>query len=513
MRAVRVSALATVAVLGLLALSWSGPAPARSLEPAALLPVVLTAPDGPRGDYFGDAVALDGDTAIIGAPDDDLGAGGLQGSAYVFTRSSTGWALQQKLVAGDGAAKDWFGDQVAVSGDTAVVTAMFDTVGTRREQGSAYVFVRVGTTWYQQQQLVASDGQARDMFGCSVALSGDTTLVGTRADQSAAYVFKRTGSTWSEQAKLVSPDGSAGADFASTLAVADDTAFVGAPHDSIDDNLWQGSVYVFGRGDTGWSLQQKLVAPDAHEVDQFGSSVALSGDTALIGACCDDIGGVEGLGSAYVFTRAGSAWRLQQKLTASDGKWENGFGGYAALSGDTALIGAAFTRLGNGVWPNGAYVFVRTGGVWSQQQKFVRRNIRLDCFVSSLALSGDTALVGDIGGRPDGAAFVYQVGRDVFAPTTRAFPAAARPQRRVRLKFRVDDPLPSCGLAIVKLKVFKDARLLRTIGARGTYDCNLLRWRTWRCTLPRGHYTIRIYATDVAGHAQSKVGSAALIVR
>ena len=133
---------------------------------------------------------------MVGACGDDVGANADQGSAYVFTRSGTTWSQQAKLTAADGAAGDWFGYSVAVSGDTAVVGAAGDDVGANADQGSAYVFARSGTTWTQQAQLTAADGAAGDCFGRSVAVSGDTAVVGAsdddvgaNTDQGSAYVF------------------------------------------------------------------------------------------------------------------------------------------------------------------------------------------------------------------------------------------------------------------------------------------------------------------------------------
>ena len=156
----------------------------------------LTASDGAATDSFGNSVALSGDTALVGALGGDVGAFADQGSAYVFVRSGATWTQQQKLVASDGAYSDQFGVSVALSGDTALVGAPSDDVGANANQGSAYVFVRNGATWAEQQKLTASDGAADDLFGIAVTLSGDTALVGAHSDdvgananQGSAYVF------------------------------------------------------------------------------------------------------------------------------------------------------------------------------------------------------------------------------------------------------------------------------------------------------------------------------------
>jgi len=380
----------------------------------------LTASDGAAGDWFGSSVALSGDTALVGATGDNVGANSNQGSAYVFTRSGTTWAQQGKLTASDGATSDYFGISVALSGDTALVGAYYDDAGANSDQGSAYVFTRSGTTWTQQTRLTASDGAADDYFGISVALSGDTALagaywddVGANSDQGSAYVFTRSGTTWSEQAHLTASDGAAYDYFGRSVALSGDTALVGAYSDDVGANDNQGSAYVFTRSGTTWSLQQKLTASDGAASDHFGHSVALSGDTALVGAYYDDVGANTDQGSAYVFTRSGTTWSEQAHLTALDGAaWDN-FGFSVALSGDTALVGAYGDNVGANLDQGSAYVFTRSGTTWSEQAHLTASDgAAVDNFGFSVALSGDTALVGadsdDVGANLDqGSAYVF----------------------------------------------------------------------------------------------------------
>jgi FG-GAP repeat protein len=142
----------------------------------------LIASDATANDFFGYSVAISGETIVVGAPIDTVGANVQQGSAYVFVRSGASWSQQQKLTAVDGAASDWFGFAVSISGDTVAVGAFRNTVGSHAEQGSLYVFVRSGTSWSQQQKLTASDGAANDHFGGSAAISGNTVVVGSPND-------------------------------------------------------------------------------------------------------------------------------------------------------------------------------------------------------------------------------------------------------------------------------------------------------------------------------------------
>ena len=215
---------------------------------------------------------------------------------------------EAKLTANDAATNDFFGTSVAISGDSVVVGANLDDDG-GSASGSAYVFTRSGTVWSQQAKLTASDAAAFDQFGTSVAISGDSVVVGANfdddggSDSGSAYVFTRSGTVWSQQAKLTANDAAAGDAFGISVSISGDSVVVGAPSDD-DGGSGSGSAYVFTRSGTEWSQQEKLTASDAAESDRFGISVAISGDSVVVGANLDDDGGSDS-GSAYVFTRSG----------------------------------------------------------------------------------------------------------------------------------------------------------------------------------------------------------------
>ena len=346
--------------------------------------------DGAGGDEFGRVLSLSGDTVVVAARyDDDNGIS--SGSAYVFVRSGTVWSEQQKLLASDGAASDGFGTAVSISGDTVVIGAELDD-DNGASSGSAYVFVRSGTAWTEQDKLLASNGVANDRFGASVSVSGDLVLSGapTGVSPGRAFAFERTGTVWTEEQELLRPD-AAGDFFGAEVSIDGDTAVIGASNDD-DKGDGSGSAYVFVRSGTAWTLQQKLLAFDGAADDDFGLSVSISGDTALIGARFDDDNGGNS-GSAYVFVRTGTTWAEQQKLLPSDGASGDFFGDAVDVSGDTAIIGG---------WPNddlgsrsgSAYVFVRTGTVWTEQQKLLASDGETeDFFGSAVSISGDTVAV------------------------------------------------------------------------------------------------------------------------
>jgi len=275
----------------------------------------LRADDGAAGDGFGDSVSLDGNTILIGAPGNDDN-GDMSGSAYVFTRSGTTWTQQAKLLASDGAAEASFGWSVSLDGDTALIGARLDD-NNGWESGSAYIFIRSVTTWTQQAKLLASDGASGDEFGVSVNLKGDTALIGASldddngVDSGSAFVFTRSGTNWTQQAKLLTTDGVAGDEFGWSVSLDGDTALIGAVFNH-DNRTTFGSAYMFTRSGTTWTQQTKLLAADSDPGDYFSSSISLVGDTALIGAPGDD----SLKGSAYVFTRTGTTWTQQAKLLA-----------------------------------------------------------------------------------------------------------------------------------------------------------------------------------------------------
>jgi len=371
----------------------------------------LTSPGGAVDDGFGGkAVSLSGDTALIGAGR----VHGSQGSAYVFVRSGTTWTMQQELAASDGAALDKFGDAVSLSGDTALIGALMSNPDALLSpRGSAYVFVRSGTTWAEQAKLAASDGAALDKFGDAVSLSGDTALIGAKASATtlgSAYVFVRSGTTWAEQAKLTTSDEKAGDQFGWAVSLSGDTALVGMTPLDVP-----GSAYVFVRSGTTWAEQAKLTASDGAKGAGFGLAVSIDGDVALVGAQGDTVGGNASQGSAYVFVRSGTTWAEQAKLTASDGDLNDLFGSAVSLVGDTALVGAATDTVGGKPYQGSVYVFVRSGTSWTQQQHITGPSggEQVEKFGDPVSLSGDTALFGaavSVGPNAQGAAYVFQAG-------------------------------------------------------------------------------------------------------
>jgi len=375
----------------------------------------LLASDGATCDRFGDSLSLFGDTALVGAPGDaEHGSG--SGSAYVLRKVGGVWVQEAKLTASDGAPWDEFSYSVSLSGDTALVGAPYDDDrGT--DSGSAYLFRNVAGVWVQEAKVTASEGAPDDYFGQSVSLSGDTALVGAWADDDdgtdsgSAYVFRNVGGVWVQEAKLTASDAMAYDYFGTSVSLSGDTALVGAQWGT-DQRLASGSAYVFRDVGGAWIQDAKLTAADGAPWDEFGYSVSLSGDTALVGAHWDDDHG-EQSGSAYVFRHVGSMWVHEAKLLPDDGAPYDEFAVSVSLSGDTALLG---TVRGDGIeWDSGsAYVFRKVGAVWVEEAELAASDgAQYDNFGCSVSLSGDTALVGawadDDHGESSGSAYVFVV--------------------------------------------------------------------------------------------------------
>ncbi len=395
----------------------------------------LTASGGAAGAHFGISVAIDGDTAVVGADR----ANSRKGSAYIFTRNSNGNWIQQAKLDGENEG-DQFGWSVAVDGDTVVVGAHAydgeDAFGTTVNSGAAYVITKPNTDangdgstdwkdWNSLDdngrtgltaKLTPSDPEFGALFGGSVDLDGDTLVIGSRLDDvggylsaGAAYVFTKDSVTgvWSQAAKLTASDGSSLAYLGYSVAVDDDTVLAGAFGSyTAFGRTGNGSAYVFAKPASGWANGNettKLTASDLQPSDYFGFSVALDGDTAVIGARQhNDPGTGAGSGAAYVFTRESGVWGEKAKLTASDAAAGDNFGVSVAVEDDTVVVGS-WQDDDNGRNSGSAYVFTKPALGWADTLETLKltapNGAANDRFGWSVAVDlddqrGDLALVG-----------------------------------------------------------------------------------------------------------------------
>jgi uncharacterized repeat protein (TIGR02543 family) len=315
----------------------------------------LLASDGVAGDRFGASVAISGDYAIVGASEGDDASG----SAYIFHKGTAGnWDAGTKILASDGASDDYFGFSAAISGDYAIIGA-YGNDDKGYNSGSVYIFHKgIDGNWDTGTKILASDGASRDFFGSSVAISGDTAIVGAFGDDTnsgSAYIFHKGTSGWDTGTKIVAADGAASDYFGLSVAISGETAIVGASYDDIN-GVNTGSAYIFHKEtDENWDTGTKIVASDGAAVDRFGYSVAISGETAIVGAYEDDDNGWAS-GSAYLYHKESAGWDTGTKILASDGTDYDCFGFKVAISGETAIVGA-YSDDHNGANSGSAYYY------------------------------------------------------------------------------------------------------------------------------------------------------------
>ena len=420
-----------------------------TIDPIFTQQAYLKASNTGDGDLFGFSVAIDGDTAVVGAPSEN-GIAADSGAAYVFFRDGGAWSEQGYLKASNAGITDEFGTSVAVSGNTVVVGAPLENGGAA-DAGAAYVFVRTGTTWSQQAILKASNAGFEDKFGTSVSVSGDTVLVGAPFEDSnatgvdgtesnndagsagAAYAFLRTGSTWAQQAYFKASNTGSGDQFGFSVVIDADTAVIGANHEDGDSDVINagegnndagdaGAAYVFTRSGTIWIHRAYLKAVNSDANDDFGFSVSLSNDTIAVGAPGEDSDATdvngnpnnnfppyETSGAAYVFTGSGATWAQQAYVKASNPEETDNFGRTLSVDGNALIVGAYLEDSdaegingdgnSNGAPSSGAaYVYLRDGTTWTREAYLKASNTGGgDFFGHSVAVSSPTFIVGAYG--------------------------------------------------------------------------------------------------------------------
>ncbi|HHZ98286.1 MAG TPA: hypothetical protein EYN68_01745, partial [Candidatus Marinimicrobia bacterium] len=400
----------------------------------------------------------------------------MSGAVYVYKRTGTTWAQEAYIKASNSEATDYFGEVVALDGDTLAVGAYLEdssqdtiTNGTTassnnssNDSGAVYVYKRTGTTWEQEAYIKASNSEANDYFGNSVALDGDTLVVGAYGEDSnqttitndnstassnnsnsrsgAVYVYKRTGTTWTQEAYVKASNSEATDWFGSSVALDGDTLAVGAYKEessqttitndnstasSDNSNNRSGAVYVYKRTGTTWAQEAYVKASNSEATDEFGYSVALDNDTLAVGVRDEDSNQTtitndnstassnnssSASGAVYVYKRTGTTWEQEAYVKASNNDASDVFGYRVALDGDTLAVGAfgedsnqttitndnSTASSNNSSDDSGAvYVYKRTGTTWAQEA-YVKasNNDASDLFGYYVALDGDTLAVG-----------------------------------------------------------------------------------------------------------------------
>lgn len=399
---------------------------------------------------FGRAVAISGDTLVLGARSTDTN----KGKAHIYVRSGATWNEQAVLYPDDSdsaaSASNFAFTSVAISGDTAIIPVWQCCSGV---DAPVYVFTRSGSTWTKQARIpMPADVQENDSFGYHAALDGDTLIVsahGQNGSRGAVYVFVRTGTTWTQQAKLTS-GGPAFEEFGYNIAISGDTIVAGTLTTAANS-----VVYVFQRTGTNWAQQAVIANPGD---GNFGTALALSGNTALIGAWSEN----NYQGMAYVYTRSGTSWTLQAPLVPDEQSAQNTYGYSVALDGDVAAVGSLYH---NG-FAGDIRIFTRVGSAWTQQTRLIGGdpfsvvNDFPDEIGGFIALSSGTLVAGvPTKSYYTGAAYVFAPGTPPAA--RRSYLGVYRPSTGVfylRYSNRPDQPNPDLAI------VYGDSNYLPVIG-------------------------------------------------
>jgi hypothetical protein len=451
-------------------------------EDAALVDAALAAPRfvqvayihasnrGPH-DFFGTSVAVAGDMILAGAPGEESAASGIggdqeddsvwsRGAVYSFQRGDAGWQqeayIKPTLLDPERPyiREGWFGQTVAMSGDTLAVAAPIDS---RQgiDSGAVYVFRRSDAGWQHEAFFNVPDAF---MFGAAMALDGDTLAAWQPCGEvydgplilrgaggpwavaepecAAIHVFRRSGTTWSEEARIPYPPSAEHRFdpdvYATPMALSGDTLVIGGKWDD-SGATDSGAVHVFRRTGTTWQQEAYVKASNAEVDDKFGRSVALAGDTLVVGAFDEDSGatGIDGdqqdnsapnSGAVYVFRRTGTVWQQEAYVKASHSREGDRFGHSVALSGDTLAVGSRATGLdqpGQGA----VLLFHRSDEGWQEDPHAVVSSDSHDenGWFGTIALEGDTLVIGSPSAGPDpmypdlyqtGAMYVFQRVRD-----------------------------------------------------------------------------------------------------
>ena len=429
-------------------LSWeiddSGALYPVSIDPLVSQVQILTSSDGKASDHFGTSIAVNGSTTIVGAPFADVDPKSNQGKAYIYSRDKGGinnWGQVAILVSSDGAADDCFGQSVAVDGSTAVVGSI---CGGSVHEGQAYIYYRDqggSDNWGQKAILKASDKAAGANFGESVAIAGNSVVVGANqadivggTDQGQAYVYYRNqggSDNWGQIAILNASDKASNANFGESVAISGSSVVVGANNADIVGGSGQGQAYVFYQDQGGsdkWGQIAILNASDKHTDDNFGKSAAISGNAVVVGADNADHLGVSNRGQAYVFYRnqgGSDNWGQIAILNTSDGTDSAYFGQSVAIDRSTAVVGAPFASSDKN--SNGkAYVFSQNKSgtdTWGEEQ-ILQASDREDSayFGTSVAIDGSTVVGGateaTVAGKTEqGKAYVFMTPTPTPGPT------------------------------------------------------------------------------------------------
>ncbi|KAJ5078359.1 hypothetical protein M0811_05147 [Anaeramoeba ignava] len=314
---------------------------------------IILASDGKADDYFGASLSISGNISITGSPNAEVGTTDSQGKAYIYENNGTYWNEKQILVASDGEADDIFALDTSISGNYSIICSPYAKVGANSRQGKVYFFENNGTYWNEKQILITSDGESGDYFGTSLLISGNYSLisssyakVGNNTRQGKVYFFENNGTYWNEKQILIASDGKADDYFGLGLSISGNISLIGSPYATVGNNTKQGKVYFFENNGTYWNEKQILI-------------------TILF---MQQLGNNTNQGKAYIFENNGTYWNEKQILIASDGESDDYFSSSLSISGNISFIGASYANVGNNSHQGKVYIYEKDENYWNEKQ-------------------------------------------------------------------------------------------------------------------------------------------------
>ena len=370
--------------------------------------------DGSGDDWFGSAVAVWNDQALVAAPLDDYLTHTDAGTVYSFHFDGTSWVQGERLRSSDTASGDEFGTALAIDGNVAIIGSPYDD-DLGQESGAAYIFRFDGTVWAEEMKLTAGDGNAGDIFGSAVSIDGDVAVVGSRLhdaigfDSGSAYVYRYNGSSWLQEAKLTPSDNASFDYAAASVAVDGDVIALGAFGDD-DLGSYSGSVYVYRYNGSQWIEDAKLTASDGNNDDWLGAAVALQPGLLVAGASRDELAGT-GAGAAYVYRHDGTSWNEEQILRVTGASPHDACGASLGLGPDVVVLGVRGSDQ-DATDSGAAHVFRYDGRRWIEEDILTASDAEGgDNLGSAVAVHGSSILAGspydDDRGASSGGAYAY----------------------------------------------------------------------------------------------------------
>jgi hypothetical protein len=351
---------------------------------------------GAANDRSGSSVAISGNYAFVGAPSDDVGSNADQGSVSIYQHNGVSWILLQKITDATGSAGDRFGTQVSISGNYAIVGSPLDDDGANVDEGSVSIYQISGASWVLMQKLTDATGVAGDQFGSSVSISGNNVIIGSpyfdvvgSPDLGAINFFQLSSGTWVYMVKGIDGLGQANDNFGSSVSISGNYAIVGSPFRNEGASLDQGSGFIFQLNAGAWTQIQRITAGSAG--DNFGTSVCISGNYIIVGVPNDDVGANADQGSVLIYELNGSSWIVSQGITLPTGTASNNFGFSVSVSGNYLIVGSPNEGIPTIPEQGAAIIYQKIGPRWNKLQYFKDPSgAALDFMGSSVNIDGIT---------------------------------------------------------------------------------------------------------------------------